>query len=146
MKKVFLSGLVAGVVILAAQVVLSMFVFDKLIPSLADEYKNPSLFRPWSDPLMSLMYVTPFIGGFIMAWIWNYIKSAFNNFSPSTAGLMLGFMVWLLGLPGMVISYGTFPISFIMVLSWTLSNLIQLPLGGLVIANMNKPNLVTSPA
>ena len=141
MKKIIFPGLLAGVAMLAINMILGMLVFDRLIPSLSQEYTNPALFRPWSDPLMSLMFLTPIITGFIMAWLWNYTKPAFGHLSGSQAGLMLGFIIWLLGLPGMVISLATFPVSFVMVLSWTISNLIQFPVGGLIIASMNKHSL-----
>lgn len=137
MKKVILPGLLTGLVMLIIGYLLSQL-FSALWPSLQMEYQNVSLFRPWSDPLMSLMFVQPFIIGLILALFWQNIKSAFANMPNCNKGLCFGFGYWLIALPGMVMSYGSFPISLSMVLSWTFSILIQALVAGWLLTKLNK--------
>ena len=77
MKKVIIPGLAAGVVILVASLIL-MQAWEALIPGLAAEYKTP-LFRPWSDPLMMLFFLYPFILGIAFAWLWFKTKKVWKN-------------------------------------------------------------------
>ncbi|MGZ5244555.1 MAG: hypothetical protein ACXWW0_11635, partial [Bacteroidia bacterium] len=74
MKKIILPGLLAGIVMLAVSLIFS-WAMNFIAPGLQDEYRNPELFRPWSDPLMMLIFVHPFIVGIILAWVWDFVKS-----------------------------------------------------------------------
>lgn len=122
MRKVIPIGLLAGVIMLAASMVLSP-VFQIVAPSLKTEYENANLFRPWSDPLMLLMFVQPFLVGIILAWIWQKTKGLFAGTAKWKNGLCFGLIYWATTIPGMIISYSTFPLSLMMVASWTASNL-----------------------
>jgi len=51
MKKVILFGLLAGLAMLIVSLALGPL-FNLIFPSLAAEYNNMKLFRPWSDPIM----------------------------------------------------------------------------------------------
>ena len=62
------KGLIAGGVNFIVAMAIN-FGFMALIPSLAREYQNPGLFRPWSDPLMMLFFLNPFILGFL-EFVW----------------------------------------------------------------------------
>lgn len=126
MKKIFLSGLILGAVLLVVSLIsnqLSYFLF----PGLKAEYQNPALFRPWTDPAMQLFFLHPFILGVILTWLWSKLKNSFGN------SFKFALAYWLITLPGMFISYSSFPISLTMVISWSLSGLLQSLVAGVVL-------------
>jgi hypothetical protein len=136
MKKVILPGLLAGLTMLVISMLLTQ-VNNIILPDLQTEYTNPALFRPWSDPLMSLIFVEPFIVGLILAWLWHQTKCLIK--SPGLQkGLKFGLIYGVIGMPGMIMSYSSFPISLTMTLSWTVSGFIQVIGAGLVLAKLNK--------
>jgi hypothetical protein len=132
-KKIFLAGVLAGVAMLVVNVVVS-FIF----PSLRAEYLNINVFRPWSDPVMQLYYLEPFLAGILLAWFWKLVKAAFPNGRPARKALAFGASYWLVAtIPGMLITYASFQVSFGMVLSWTLTGLVQAILAMFVIVRFN---------
>ncbi len=138
MKKIFLSGFLAGLAMLVVALILQP-IFNLLLPSLAVEYANPALFRPWSDPLMSLYFLHPFLVGFILAGIWNKVKTVIQGESTWQKGSRFAVGVWLIAtLPGMFISYASFPLSPLIIFSWMASGLVQLLVAGWIYAKMNK--------
>jgi hypothetical protein len=138
MKKVLLPGLLAGLVMLIIGMALGQGL-NMLIPSLMAEYNNTNIFRPWSDPLGYIYFVHPFLVGIILAWIWNRAKSLFGGGSAWKRGTHLGLVFWIITtIPGMVISYASFKLSLVMILSWTVLGLIQFILAGIICAAMNK--------
>lgn len=112
-----------------------LFVF--VFPSLGAEYLNASLFRPWSDPLMSLYFLHPFLVGVILVWIWTKTKQLFIGTQFERA-YKFGFVYALLAFPGMLISYASFPVSFLMVLSWFISSILQGLVAGLLFTKIIK--------
>jgi hypothetical protein len=126
MKKIVIVGLLGGLIMLAIGMLTSP-IFQALAPSLKTEYENPSLFRPWSDPLMSLYFVHPFLLSIILAWIWSRVRTIFMTESNTEKGLLFGLIVWVAtSIPGMLMSYASFPISLPMILSWTTSGFLEL--------------------
>ena len=136
MKKIVLPGLAAGLAMLAISLVLSML-WGKIFPGLQTEYANANLFRPWSDPLMSFMFVQPLVMGFLLAWVWNKVKSSLKTGSSLNKGLKFGLAYWVVTLPGLLMSYSCFPISGTMILSWMLSMFVQALIAGLIYGKMN---------
>ncbi|MCX6817525.1 MAG: hypothetical protein NTU57_01580 [Candidatus Aenigmarchaeota archaeon] len=113
------------------------FALDALFPSLAAEYNNPALFRPWSDPLMSLYFVEPFVLGVIMAWFWNMAKGLIKETDAIKKGVYFGLGYWVITIPGMIMSYSSFPISLLMTVSWSLSIFVQVICAGILFAKLN---------
>ena len=81
-------------------------------------------------------FVCPFLVGLILAWLWAKTKGLFKG-SYFRRGFSFGLIYWLISIPGMVISYSSFPISLAMVFSWTLSGLVQYLAGGFILAKGN---------
>ncbi len=69
MKKVITFGLLGRLIMLAVGLLMSQL-FLMMAPALKTEYENPNLFRPWSDPVMLLYFVHPFLLGTCLAWVW----------------------------------------------------------------------------
>ena len=137
MKKIIVSGLVAGVAIFVVSMVLSQLT-NFLLPNIAQEYQNSGIFRPWSDPLMSLYFLYPFILGLVLAWFWDKTKGSFKN-TKCGRGVCFGFSYWLVAsIPGMLITYSSFTVSLIMVISWSLVGLVEALAAGWVLSKMNK--------
>jgi hypothetical protein len=137
MKKAILFGLLAGLAMLIVSVALGPL-FNLIFPSLAAEYSNTNLFRPWSDPIMYLMFVEPFVLGIILGWIFYITKGLFKEKIVWKKGIYFGLCYWLVTIPGMVISYSSFPVSLLMVVTWSISILIQAIVAGLIYARFIK--------
>jgi hypothetical protein len=132
MKKIIV-GLLTGVILLAASMGLSS-VMNRMFPGLQVEYQNPHLFRPWTDPLMSVFWIVPFLTAFVSLYIWNVFKNLVPGDTVVYKGLCFGLHFWLVTIPGMVISYSSFQVSGTMILSWTAGNLVQATIAGLIYA------------
>lgn len=102
------------------------------LPVLDVEYDNRFLFRPWSDPLMSIYWFHPFVTALILLWFWNITKVLLIPKSNLLRACVFGFSYWMITMPGMIISYSTFQISLIMVMSWSLIALLQAILAGII--------------
>lgn len=134
MKKVLKSGFIIGIANLIIGMGLS-WLMNFLSPSLALEYQNPSIFRPWSDPLMSLYFLYPFLLGLILAWIWEKIKPIFKDKDKTKIALNFGLAYFIVaGLPGMFITYSTFQVSLLLVLSWSLTGIIDAIAAGWILS------------
>ncbi|MBN2224169.1 MAG: hypothetical protein JW765_05795 [Deltaproteobacteria bacterium] len=137
MKKIILSGLLAGVAMLAVGFGAG-YGLMAIFPKLAAEYANTALFRPWSDPIMSLYFAHPFALGFILAWIWNKVKGVIGGAGWAARGARFGLAYWAVSIPGMIISYASFPLSLVMVVTWSVSILLQALAAGLILAAINR--------
>lgn len=137
MKKIVIPGLLAAVLMTIVGMGIGM-IFNAAVPSLGEEYMNPAIFRAWDEPLMQLFFVYPFILGFALAWVWDKVKGLIKG-NMWKRGLVFGLVFFLIGsIPGMFISYSTFQVSFLMVLSWTLNGLTNGVISGWVFAKLNK--------
>ena len=135
MRKVLVPGLVTGIVILIVSLGMS-FLFNAVFPSVILEYGNTAIFRPWDDPLMSIFFLHPFVLGIVLAWIWEYAKPVMKGTSAGR-GIQFGLAYWLVTVPGMIVTYSSFQVSLLMVLTWSVSILIQALAAGAVLARMN---------
>ena len=143
MKKIFLSGLAAGAAMLLASLLLN-FLFYAVFPGIKLEYQNPAMFRPWTDPIMQLFYLQPFLLGLIYAWLWIHLKAIFIEHKWNS--VMLGFYSIILSLPGMLMVYSSFQISLEMVISWTLSSMFTSLLGSWLVGQIAASKLVNRSA
>ena len=135
MKKILIPGLVAGVAMLIAGMIVSQLI-NLAFPALMEEYKA-ALFRPWEDPLMSLYFAHPFVVGLALAFVWDKVKGLLSG-GPLKRATNFALAYFIVAtIPGMLISYSSFPLSILMILSWTLSSLIQAWTAGLVLAKLN---------
>lgn len=138
MKKVILPGLAAGLAVLCLSLGFNFF-FNLLFPALSAEYLNQSIFRPWSDPMMQLFFLHPFIMGLALAFVWDRTKNAINGKNALERGFYFGGFIFLVAtIPGMFVTFSSFQVSPGLVLSWTLSGLLQVITGSLILAKLNK--------
>jgi hypothetical protein len=123
-------GLISGLANLVLGFGINQFV-TLLLPALANEYRNPAMFRPWSDPLMMVYFAYPFILGVAAAYLWEKVgKPKPVEFAK------LYFLIATV--PGMFITYTSFQITFPMVLLWAVTGYIQILVAGLVFVRVGK--------
>ncbi len=137
MKQVLLPGLLVGLVMVAISLILNALT-GVLLPSLMAEYEASGIFRSWSDPLMSLIFIEPFVLGIILAWVWNKTKFYFQVCKCHHPWILFGLGYWALTIPGMIMSYSSFPISLVMTLSWSFTILLQALASAFLLSKMNK--------
>lgn len=125
------KGLIAGFANLAVGMGLN-FGLQALIPPLAKEYQNTALFRSWSDPLMMVFFLHPFILGLVLAYFWNLAEKHFTGDAVKKAYQFARLYFIVATIPGMFISYTSFQISLQMTLSWTLVGFLEAFVAGLV--------------
>ena len=132
MKKFVLRALLVGLVILVVSLLLSA-IFNMVFPTLAAEYANDNLFRLWSDPMMLLYFIYPFVLSFPLVWLWEKTSKVWKSATEYM------FAIWLVAsIPGMLMSISSFQISLLMVTEWTLSGLIGLLCSGFVLEKFSK--------
>jgi hypothetical protein len=130
MRKIIIS-LVAGSVVLIVGVIVGQLL-QLLIPTIKIEYQNPYLFRSWTDPIMSFVFIEPFILSVFLLWIWGMTKILFKSDRWFYNGLFFGFMYWLITIPGMIMSYSSFPVSLMLICSWSITILFQALFAGVI--------------
>ena len=121
-------GLTAGVVVLIVGFGLNLLI-GAVFPSIAQEYQNPAIFRPWTDPLMMAYFAHPFIVGLVLAYLWDKLKA-----KDALEFAKLYFIIATI--PGMFISYTSFQVSLPMILAWIVSGFLQAFVAGLVFAKI----------
>ena len=136
MKKIII-GFTSGVIILQVSL-LSSFIIYLIQPSIQKEYENEAIFRSWSDPLMSYFYIEPFILGFVLLWIWDKTKVLIKGGDILQRGLRFGLIYWIITLPGVMMTYSSFKVSLMMVISWSLSTLISSIISGFLFSKTIK--------
>lgn len=138
MKKILISGLVAGLVMLVVGAMLG-FASTAAFPSLKAEYADAALFRSFSDPTFLYVYVVqPFLLGILLSWLWVKVNVAMKEKDSRKKGLRFGFVYWLVTLPGLMLAYASSPYSLLTVVSWSVTGLVQALGAGLIYAKLNK--------
>ena len=135
MKKIIISGLLTGLIIFLASQVTNR-IFGVIFPAINAEYQNPNLFRSFSDPLMLLFFVYPFLLGIILAWFWNKTRSIFGE--NIKGGINFGLTYWVVAvIPGMFVTYASMPYSLAIVASWLVQGLVTGILAGIILMKLN---------
>ena len=135
--KKIVVGLTSGLIILVVSIVVSYF-FQFFQPSIQLEYQNQEIFRSVSDPLMSYFYIEPFLLGCILLWVWGKFNLIIKGDSQLEKGLRFGLIYWIITLPGLLMTFTSFKVSLLMVISWSISNLISAVFSGVLFSKMIK--------
>lgn len=134
MKKIILSGLIAGVVLLILSI-LSLYATIYFFPTLAAQYYDPA-FDSQSGRYM-IYYAHPFVIGLALAWFWDRFKTVLKG-SNLTRGLEFGVVYALIAIfPAMWITYSALSVSLAMVSTWLVFGLLQGVVAGLVFEKLN---------
>ena len=134
MKKILLSGLIAGCILF----ILSyggLFLAVRFFPRLFVEYNNP-LFNSDGNRDV-LFYLHAFIISMALSWFWDRFKSLFKG-PLVLRGLEFGFVYSIIALlPVMWISFSALDITITMVASWFFYGLSQAIAAGIIFAKIN---------
>jgi hypothetical protein len=134
MKKVFTSGLIAGIILFIVSYS-GLFLTIKFIPQLFATYSNPLFNSDGSRDV--LFYLHAFIISFALSWFWARFKGLFRG-PFLLRGLEFGSVYAVVALlPVMWITFSSLDITVVMVLSWFLYGLIQAVLAGIIFAKIN---------
>lgn len=134
MKKIFLSGLIAGVILFVISYG-GLYLSIKFFPDLFVMYNNPLFNSDGSRDL--LFYLHAFIISFALSWFWDRFKSLFNG-SFILRGIEFGSVYALVALlPVMWITFSSLDITLVMVGSWFIYGFIQAIISGILFAKIN---------
>jgi hypothetical protein len=134
MKKVLISGLIAGV-ILSIVSYGGLYLSIQFFPELFLEYNYP-LFQTDSDRDI-LFYTHALVLSLAMSALWQRFKELFNGNNLLRGlefGLIYGFVALL---PIMWITYSSLDITLITVTTWFMYGLLQATIAGIVFARFN---------
>lgn len=134
MKKVLISGLIAGIVLFIISYG-GLFLTIKFFPQFFVAYNNPLFNSDGSRD--TLFYLHAFIISFALSWFWDRFKKLFHG--PSVLrGLEFGSVYALVALlPVMWITFSSLDITVTMVLSWFFYGLCQAVIAGILFAKIN---------
>ena len=134
MKKILISGLIAGIVLLITSV-LGLYTIIWFFPSLAAEYFNP-VFDGQSERYI-LYYAHPFVISLILSWFWDRFKNLLSG-SFLTLGIEFGLVYLFIAIfPMMWLIYSTMDLSIAMVATWFVFALAQGIIAGLIFEKTN---------
>lgn len=134
MKKVFKTGLIAGIVLFIVSYG-GLFLTIRFFPQLFVMYNNPLFHADGSRDL--LFYLHAFVISFALAWFWERFKGLFGG-PFLIRGLEFGLVYALVALlPVMWITFSSLDISVVMVVSWFLYGLFQAVVAGILFARIN---------
>lgn len=136
MKKIIWTGLAAGIAMAIINIALNP-VLNAIFPELESAYMNP-VFRPWSDPVMSLFFLYPIILGIGLAFIWDKTKTLFTK-GVGRNGFNFGLIYFfVVGIPIFLINFSSFNLPFNMILCWTIMSIVNGFVAGWILAAVNK--------
>lgn len=134
MKKVIISGLVAGVVLLIFSI-LGLYLTIWFFPKLAGQYYSPTFDVPVQRYM--LYYIHPFVISLALAWFWQRIKGVLTG-SFITRGIEFGLIFTAVcTIPMMLLIYSAIDVSIRMVAAWTVFGLLQGLIAGLIFEKTN---------
>lgn len=134
MKKVFKSGLVAGIILFIVSYG-GLYLTIRFVPILFVSYNNPLFKSDGSRDI--LFYLHAFIISFALSWFWERFKGLFRG-PFLLRGLEFGLVYAMVALlPVMWITFSALDITLVMVVSWFVYGLFQAVLAGIIFARIN---------
>ena len=134
MKKIVVSALIAGIVLLILSV-LGLYITIWFFPGLAMQYFDPA-FDMQSSKVM-IYFLHPFIISFALSWFWSRFKGILTG-SFITRGIEFGLIYALIAtFPMMWLIYSARNVSLEIVITWFALALVQGVIAGLVFEKAN---------
>jgi hypothetical protein len=134
MKKIFISGLVAGIALLIFSI-LGIYITIWFLPGIAIQYFE-SAFETQSSRVM-IFYIHPFIMSFALSWFWSRFKGMLTG-SFLTRGIEFGLIYMTIAIfPMMWLIYSCMCVSISLVITWLIFGLLQGIVSGLVFEKTN---------
>jgi hypothetical protein len=134
MKKVFTTGFIAGLVLLAISF-LALQVMILVFPNLTDEYYSPAVIS--TSERLVLYFIHPFVMSITFAWFWNQFKSGIEGnwiYRGVWVGLIYGAVATL---PAMWITFSSLNVTLTMAITWFIYGVFAAIVAGLIFAKLN---------
>lgn len=129
MKKTFLSGLIAGFVLLILSVA-GLYLLLWQMPDMAMEYFGPAFISP--DRRNVLYYVHPFIIAICLLWLWRQFQHIFKG-SIIIKSLKFGMVYMTIAtFPYMLLIYSAIDVSWLIILSWLIFGFVEATVGAII--------------
>jgi hypothetical protein len=127
-------GIVAGLVMLGIGY-LFHWLLPSYLPAVPEEYRNETVFRPWSGWTHYYMFWHPIAFGVLFAVIFHVLHRAHcftGRLAGPRGGALYGLLVFAIGsLPVFLLNYASFQVSPQLILwTWILPNLAQYLVAG----------------
>ena len=134
MKKIIISGLVVGVVLLILSV-MGLYITSYIFPNIAMQYFDPA-FDAESSRVM-LYYIHPFVISLALSWFWSRFKDVLKG-SFIARGIEFGLIYVIIAtFPMMWLIYSAMSVSLLIVATWFVLALVQGMIAGLILEKMN---------
>lgn len=134
MKKIILSGLAAGVILLILSIT-ALYSAIWLFPKLTEQYYDPTFDTQANRYL--LYYIHPFVIALALSWFWQRVKTILKG-SFLARGIEFGLIYVLVAtFPAMWLIYSAISVSLPMIATWFVFGLLQGIVCGLVFEKMN---------
>ncbi len=134
MKKVIVSGLVAGFILIFL-LVAGLYVTIWFFPGVAMQYFDPAF--DTEPGRMRFYYLHPFVLSLALSWFWARFKGVLSG-SFLTRGIEFALIYVMVAIfPMMWLLYSAMNVSFILVSMWFVFALVQALIAGLVFEKMN---------
>lgn len=133
-KTIVVSGIVAGIVILALSTIISTItqsVFDYNVLALAG-------MRSVNDPVSILFFLFPFVVGVAMAILYDFTKKSFTG-TATRKGVVLGLLGWIVyGVPSAFIVFSSMDYPFGFTVNSVVGSLVYMLGAGITITKLSK--------
>jgi hypothetical protein len=94
-----------------------------------------NVWRPMEGAPPAWLYLGELVLGILLAAMYAMVCKGIPGSNRLVRGLLFGLMVWVVGmLPGMFATYAFMTVATTVVIYWTITALIMLPIQGLIIA------------
>ena len=134
MKKIILSGLVAGVVLLILSIA-GLYATIWFFPGVATQYYDPAFDTQAGRGM--IYYAHPFVIALALSWFWDRFRGVLTG-GFLTKGMEFGLVYALIALfPVMWLIYSAMNVSLAMVGTWWVFGLFQGMFAGLVFEKLN---------
>jgi len=138
MKKILWTGVLAGVLMIAVNMLLNV-VYGWIFPSFAEIYANTAIFRAMDDPLMMAFWFYPLTLGIGLSWIWDRTKGLLKKDTTFWAGLKFGWAYFVVAaIPAFFINASSFNLPIAMVGTWAEMSFFNGLVAGLIFAKFNR--------
>lgn len=126
--------LIAGVAITVFDVIVGMVTCGWLF-NWVYGLEPTNVWKPMEGPPGVTFYIGVLALNIVLVFFYALLNKGIPGKSKLVKGLLFGLCVWAVGiLPGMFATYSFMTVATTVVIYWTVSGLIQIPLKGLIIA------------
>lgn len=135
MKKIFFSGLIAGLVLLMISVA-GLYLLLWILPDMAMEYFGQAFISEM--PRNILYYVHPFVIGTGLSWLWSRLQKTLKG-PALVKSLKFGLSYMAIAtLPCMLLIYSAINVSLRVILTWLVFGFIEAVIAALIFNKLNR--------